>query len=411
MSPRPQYPKVLWGLATAISCATISALEPEDFLVFRTGPFSLRPQLALSEQYNDNLFYQEKDTVQDFITIVSPGLKLELGKQTHNFISLAYTMDQLFYIDNPDLETTQHLIELRNHLEWQKLMLEGSDRIQFLSNPLGGVVERVVDTNGVVTVLGNNIDRTVWDDAYTLTYLLGEKAGIYVRGNHNSVDYRQRVGLYDLETLSGTGGFSYRAFAKTAFFGEVYYGQTATDPNSPFLPSNPDLNFIGGYVGVRGNFTPKLSGMAKLGYESREFGDGTSAPSEPVVDLSLTQQFSERTALTLSYSRLNTVSVQYSRQTYTADSIGLQLSQIFGATGKWRASVGGSYVMYQYEVTGPSSNNTQYDYLRGSANLSYQIQKWLTSSVGYDFERVSGDSRAVIDYTVNRVSLRLAIGY
>ncbi|MFO1499090.1 MAG: outer membrane beta-barrel protein [Verrucomicrobiota bacterium] len=387
------------------------AIEPQDVLVFSKGPLTLRPELGLAEMYNDNIFYRDKDTLQDFISVISPGLRLDLGKPQHNYLSLGYTMDQLFYADHSELETAQHSIDLRSRFELQRIRLEGSDRVQFLSSPLGGVVERVVDTNGVVTVVSRNIDRTSWDDNYTLTYDLGEKTAVYLRGYHSTVDYQQRIGLYDIETFSGTGGFSYRAFPKTALFGEIYYGQTSTEPNHPALPRNPSLNFIGGYIGARGNFTEKLSGMAKIGYESREFGDGTEAPSDPVVDLSLTQRFSEKQSLSLSYSRLNTASIQYNRQTYTADVIGLQFVQILGSTGKWRATVGGSYTLYQYEASGQTSISTQYDYVRASASLGYQIQRWLMSSIGYEYERVAGDSRAVIDYTVNRVSLRLAIGY
>lgn len=388
-----------------------AALEPENVLVFKTGPLSIRPQVAATEQYNDNIFYQANDELEDFITIISPGLKLQLGRPAHNYVLLDYRMDQLFYASNDELNTAQHTLDLRNKFAWEKLRLEGSDRVQLLSSPLGGVTERVVDTNGVVVLVPGNIDRTSWDDDYTLSYDLGEKTGVYVRATHNFVDYQGGTGLYDLETLRGTGGFSYRAFAKTAFFGEVHYGQTRTEPNLSSQLENPRLEFVGGYLGARGNFTPKLSGTIKVGYESRSFQDGSEAPSDPVVELSLAHVFTEKRMLSLNYSRLNAVSVQYSRQTYTADTVALQLVQLFGPSRKWRAMAGLGYYHYQYEEGQGNLRATQYDYLRGTLNLAYQIQRWLTASCGYDFEQVSGDTTAVIDYTVNRVTLRLAIGY
>lgn len=389
----------------------VTALEPEDFLFFKVGHLTLRPQVAVAEVYNDNIFYQDQREVQDFITIVSPGLKLQLGRPEANYISLGYNMDQLFYLENPDLKTAQHTIDVRTHLDFDRFRVEGSDRVQFLSSPLGGVIERVVGPDGSVTIVSGNIDRTSWDDTYTFSYDIGEKTGIYLRGTHNFIDYQEGIGLYDLETWKGTGGFAFRAFPKTAFFGEVHYGQTTTEPNHPLLARNPELSFVGGYVGVRGNFTEKLTGSAKIGYEAREFSDGSEAPSEPVVDISLSHLFSPKRMLSLTYSRLNTVSVQYSRQTYTADSIGVQLVQMLGTSRKWQASVSGNYILYQYEQTQGGSNRTQYDYLRASINVAYYIQRWLTASAGYDFERVAGDSRGVIDYNVNRVTLRLAIGY
>jgi hypothetical protein len=386
-------------------------LEPEDVLFFKTGPFSLRPQMSVSEVYNDNIFYQAEDPVEDLTTILSPGLKLQLGRPEHNYISLTYTFDQLFYVDNSELNAPQHTVELANQFELQRLKLVGTDRFQLLTSPLGGVVEQVIGPGGVATTLGRNVERTSFDDNYTLSYDLGEKTGVYLRGAHTSSDYEQGIALYDIETFSGTGGFGYRAFPKTVFFGEVYYGQTTTDPNDVSLPSNPRLDFVGGYVGVRGNFTAKLSGMVKAGYESRQFADDSGGSSDPVVDAGLIQKFSEKQWLSLSYTRLSNVSIQYSRQNYTTDTISLNFSQILGPSRKWRVNLGGSYALYAYEQTGTSSGSVEYNYARASFSLGYQVQRWLTALVGYDFEHVMGDSSAVIDYDVNRVTLRLAIGY
>ena len=114
----------------------------------------------------------------------------------------------------------------------------------------------------------------------------------------------------------------------------------------PTLRRNPDVEFVGGFIGARGNFTEKLSGTAKVGYEWRRFTDGSSVPSEPVADLAITEQFSEKRGLSLTYSRQNNLSVQYSRQTYTADSVGLVFTQTLGPSRKWQATVSGNYTLY-----------------------------------------------------------------
>jgi hypothetical protein len=378
-----------------------AGLEPHDVLFFRAGPLTARPQLALTETFNDNIFYYTDRRVSDFITVISPGVKLQLGSPERNFIGLTYTYDRLFYLDNDILNTGQHSLDLRSQLEGQRLKLNGGNRIQLLSSPLGGV-ERVI--------VGRNIDRTVHDHTYTLTYEISTKTETYLRGSYYASDYQAGITLYDIDTITGTAGFGFQAFPKTFLFGEAHYGSTGTTPNSPLLPDNPDLTFVGGFVGARGNFTEKLTGTVKLGYEAREFSDDTPVPNSPIVNLSLNHRFSENTALTLSYSRLGNVSVQYGRRTYNADSMGVQLTQIFGASRKWQATVGGNYALYAYErsVLAPA---VEYDYLRASFNLAYRIQLWLTASLGYDFESVMSDARGVVDYNVSRVNLRLAIGY
>jgi hypothetical protein len=357
--------------------------------------------LGLSELFNDNIFYYTDRRVSDLITVLSPGLRLQLGRPERNVIGLDYTYDRFFYLDNDGLNTGQHSLDLRTQLEGQRLKFSGIDRIQWLSSPLGGV-ERVI--------VGQNIDRTLNDHTFTLSYDIGEKTEAYVRGTFYSNDYQEGIALYDIDTLTGTAGFGYRAFPKTFLLGEAHYGWTGTSANDPRLPENPDLTFIGGFLGARGNFTEKMTGTVKVGYEAREFRDGTPVPDSPVVNISLQRRFSEKTALTLSYARLSNVSVQYGRRTYNADSLGVQLVQLLGASGKWQATAGGNYSFYAYERS-DVARAVEYDHLRASFNLAYRIQLWLTASVGYDYESVMSDARGVVDYDVNRVNLRFAIGY
>lgn len=399
------------GLAVLSTGLSVAALEPEELLFFKTGPLSLRPQFSLGETYSDNIFYQGTDEVNDFITTVSPGLKLQLGRPDHNNLQLNYQYDHLFYIDNSDLNTGQHTFDLKSEIALERLKLEGMDRIQLLSSPLSGVVERIIDANGNPTFIRGNVDRLAVADSYTLSYDLSEKTAVYVRGEHTMMDYDQNITLYDMRKLTGTGGFGFQVFPKTIVFGEAYYGQTRTEPNDSAQVSNPRLDAIGGYVGVRGNFTPKLTGMAKVGYEHREFSDDSSAPSDPVADLSIAYAFSPKRSLALTYSHQNFVSVQYSRQTYTADTVGLNFSQMLGSSGKWQTTLGGSYSLYGYERGGGVTQSVDYDYIRASFSLAYKIQRWLTASCGYDFEKVMGETGQVIEYDVNRVNLRMTVGF
>jgi hypothetical protein len=393
--------RLLLGVAIACLTPKALALEAQDVLYFRTGPLVLKPEAAVSETYNDNIYYLPRSLIDDFITTISPGLKLELGRQERNYLWLAYTYDQLIYAMNPSLNAGQHTLDIRDKVESDHITLSGTDRIQFLSNPLGGV-ERVLTAR--------NIDRTLFDNNYTLAYNVSDKTGVYLRGVYSSLDYQQGIPLYDVDTAIGTAGFAYRAFPKTFFFGELYYGKTSTNPNDPSLGQNPTVNFVGGYAGARGNFTEKLTGSVKVGYESREYSDGSSAPSEPVADIALTQRFTDKTSLTLSYSRQNNVSSQYTRETFTADVIGGTFSQVLGESRKWEATLGANYSHYSYELNGRSLG-LNYDYVRGSFSLAYHLQLWLTASLGYDFEQLTSKSPGTIDYTVNRVTLRLAVGY
>ena len=261
--------------------------------------------------------------------------------------------------------------------------------------------------------LGQRVDRTAYYDNYSVTCGLTEKTGVYVEGSFDALDFDRGTPLYDSNTLIGTGGFLFKATPKTSVFGELYYGQTATDPNVPFSPTNsisfksPHAGFFGGFVGVKGDFTSRLSGRVKAGYEVREFSDGTPAPSSPVVEVSLDQKFSEKTSATLTYSRRNSVSVQVIRQAYTADAVAAQLTQVLSSNGKLVGTLGGVFENDDYEKVGSFVRNDRA--YRAKAALTYNLQLWLSASLSYEFEGYS--SNAVIDYEVNRVTFRVAVGY
>lgn len=377
----------------------VRGVEPSDYLLFSTGSYSLRPQLNISEVFNDNIFFRNDRKQSDFITTISPGLVLQLGTEEANFISLSYYFDRLQYLDETSLNANQHRIALGSHVQFNRLTIEGQDRIEFLSSALGGGI----------SLSGVKVDRTTYYDQYRLTYDFSERTGVYLEGSHSTTDYQEGIRLFDVNSLIGTLGFHYRAFSRSFLFGEVYYGQTAADPNFDG-PKPPHATFIGGYVGARGYFTEKLTGSVKAGVESREFSDGTPVGEIPVVEAELTEMFSEKTVLTASYSRRQHVSVQYSRAGYTLDLVSLYLRQEIGNDGRFHAVARGSYGMAEYEPN-PSFQDRSDRLIAAGLELTYDFKIWLRGRFGYDYEHLDSDLPAIVEYDVNRVTLGLSIGY
>jgi long-subunit fatty acid transport protein len=253
-----------------------------------------------------------------------------------------------------------------------------------------------------------NVARTTYYDNYTLSYEISPKTAVYVQGQHIGYDYEEGVRLYDQTTLAGAGGFAYQAFSKTVLFGEAFYGVTTSDPNVR-APETPDMTFAGGALGARGAFTPKLIGNVRIGYETREF-DGRDASNDPVVSLGLNYRFSTKTEIALGYSRRQDVSIQFDEQTYTAKVANLQLTQVIGSRGKWRATLGGYYGFYNYDAS-QFSLARDYDVYSINFGVAYQIQLWLSASLNFERTGVIGSARDVTEYDVNRLTFRLAVGY
>lgn len=371
---------------------------------------ALKPQFELSETYDDNITFRGEDEISDFKTVISPGLNLQLGSREFNYIDLSYFYDRVQYIDTSELNANQHRAALISRVEKRRLLLEGRDEFSRLTSPLGGGI----------SLQAGQVARNVWTDDYRLTYDLSDRTAPYVNLLHSTVDFESGVALYDSLTLIGTLGFEYKAFSRTSFFGEVYYGSTVNDRNVGAMPEYPTANFVGGFLGARGNFTEQLSGTAKAGYEYRWYRQEDDSLSAPVFEISLTERFTEKTILTLSYSRRQRESVQFVRSAYTSDALSLNLLQHIGNEGRFRAEFYGTYVSSDFEenrsqegVDNPQVlSGERLDHLLSTGlTFTYDVKLWMRVFGSYNFEYLDSSSSRVIDYTVNRVTLGLELGY
>jgi hypothetical protein len=386
----------------AATSAAAFAFDPSSLFLIQKGPAVLKPQFQMSETFNDNVTFRNDDTQSDFITTISPGLALQLGAKDYNFLELSYFYDRLEYADLSALSTDQHRIGLVDHVSKSRLTLDGSDSIQFLSTPLGGGI----------SLGGQRVDRTSFSDRYRLTYEFSDKTALYLQGLHTAYDYQDDLALYDQRTLTGMLGFQYRAFSRAYFFGETYYGQTDTEKNLATLREYPTANFIGFFIGAHGDFTERLSGTVKAGYEHRYYDDEADSLDAPVVEISLDERFTDKTVLTLSYARSENESVQFVRSPYTTDSISARLRQEIGNENRIHAILFGSYVSADYE--GNASFGVlqrQDDFLNAGLTFSYDIKLWLRAFGSYNFEYLESNAAGVLDYVVNRFTAGVELGY
>jgi len=391
------------------------ALDASDVLVYSLGPVRVRPHVTVSGRYDDNIFYQGNKSSpgvsaeEDFITTVSPAVNFQLGRLQGNHILLSYEMDQALYARNNNQDHRDHLVSLNTRFQWNRLSLDGNDSVQFLSGILGG---SLVQTNTQIA----RVDRVAFLDHHRLEYGLSEKISSYVEGSYDATDYEEGTTLYDANSLRGTGGFAFKITPKIRLFGEGYYGQSAIDPNRPFNPADPSsikgphLDVAGGFIGASGDFQPKLTGSVKVGYETRRFSNSSEEAASPVVEASLTGRIDDKTTAVLSYSRRSSVSVQAASQSYASDVVTAGLDRVLSSDGKLVARLGGNFQNDEYEARGTFGGRNDKSY-RANFALIYNIQLWLSTSVAYEFEKFVSSDRTTIDYDVNRVTVRVSVGY
>jgi len=318
-------------------------------------------------------------------------------------------MNQSLYARNNAQDHRDHLLSLNTRLQGNRLSLDGNDSVQFLAGILGGSLVQINTQNA-------RVDRTVFLDQYRLEYAFSQKISTYVEGLYDATDYETGTTLYDENTLRGTAGFAFKITPKIRLFGEGYYGQSAVDPNRPFNPGDPSsikgphLDVLGGFIGASGDFHPKLTGSVKVGYETRSFSNSSADEASPVVDASLTGKINDKTTAVLSYSRRSSVSVQAASQSYASDVVAASLDRMLTSDGKLVARLGGTFQNDEYENVGTYRGRNDKHY-RADFALIYNIQLWLSTSISYEFEKYVSNDLSIIDYDVNRVTLRVSVGY
>lgn len=387
------------------SVTAVSALEASDVMVYSLGPVSLRPHVGVFTEYNDNILYRDTNIKSDVIFDLAPGLKLQVGenKPTENHVFLDYRMDQLWYVDDTSLDSMQHLVTFNARYSTGRTTIEGNDRVESLGTPL----------SGGFSITGQKVTRLNMADLYRLSYKLGERAGIYGEGLHTATDFEKGVPLFDTRTLKGTFGFEWEYSTDTYVFGEVFYGANSLSRNDPG-PDAPGLTFVGGFVGGRGNFTERLVGTAKAGYQYSWFEElgGVSTPSTdaPIVETSLLYKATERMTVEFAYQRQQRISVEFSRSPYTLDEVRAKVSAIFGSSGHLLVTAGGRLGFYNYDPSPAFAARS--DLMWGvDPSVSWYFETWLSTKLQYEFNHYESNLPGVVQYNQNRIILGVEAGF
>jgi hypothetical protein len=202
-------------------------------------------------------------------------------------------------------------------------------------------------------------------------------------------------------------------------------GSTVATPNAP--PSRSiDSSFYGGLIGLRGSFTQKLSGSARVGYETRQFDiGGASAASTPAFGLELKYQLSPLTQLAIAYDRSTSLANWQEGQITIRDTVSIKGIQAIGISGRWFVLGNGrlGFGDYQWDVSSQlpgALDLSRSDWSLGlDLALQYRPQPWLGCAVGYAFDRYQlqfDDPRSAqfilaSSYVSHRVFLSVSVGY
>jgi hypothetical protein len=406
-----------------------AAYDPGQSSVQTQKPWSV--SASLRGFYDDNYTTSPSSVARDSFGIeVSPSASLN-WTQDQTYLGLSYTYGMRWYEDRKKNSADHsHQVDAKlSHRFTERYKVDLSDSFVVAQEP-----EVLDPTIGVpLRTDGNNIRNLA---KASLDATLTELLSADLTYSNTLYDYDQkgagsRSALLDrIENLISLD-LRWQALPNTVGILGYQYGMvdhTSNDPLFPFLaPANP-LNDPGVrdtqshyiFVGVDQQFTPQLVGSLRVGAQITQFD--SKAPTDdtvsPYVDGSATWTYNPGSYAQLGVRHARTqTDLAYSLIAFNPASpdptVDAETTTIYGSinhriTPKLVGSILGQYQIAEYQ--GGFANNSTDNFLLLGANLNYEINKFMSAEIGYNYDRLDSDV-PFRGYTRNRVYLGIKATY
>lgn len=330
-------------------------------------PYDVHFRFTANATYDDNIFIQEKNAQEDFVSGFSAGATLGLGdveKKTDGFLVASYDITPYFFSKNSSLDSIDHDASLRG--QWHGASLT-----------LGGVL-RFLDLTGSDKDAGDRVNRKVYDGELTAAYVYSEKTRFGSEFRLQRSDYNRDIDTtetsvsawadYQLTPLIATGAGATLGYVDVESSGSQYYEQLSGRANYALATKvNVGLN---------------------AGIEFRQVQDGDSSVT-PVFSLEADYSPYELLKLTLTGYRRVIPSIISRHENTEVTGVSFSARERF--LQSFEAILAGGFENTNYQAEGSDDSvdrNENYYYVR--ADLAYIIsEQW---RIGAYFEVRSNDS-------------------
>lgn len=361
----------------------------------RPAPITLTPTIAVSEEYNDNVFLNNLNRRSDWITAVAPGVSLTGESETYK-LTAGYSFTAAMYARETSLSEV---------FDRQNFFLDASYRadprltLTLTDSFVASVDTNLVSASGVATGRSRAWSNTVTPGA---TWQATPVTILRLSGTSTTQRYEQED-LDDSDVYRASGVLERRLTSRLSGTGGYEVAYLDVERQRPVITHTPRL---GGVY----RFTETLTGTASGG-PTFVLQEGERDHIVPGATASLRQRLP-----------FGAASVQYERTVATAGGLGgttdndalAGLLQVTNVARGFALELGPRY-------TRARSDDGRIDVHTFTFGLrsSYRLTNWLTVFAGYAFfqQRSGGTltSRSGLplasDADQNRVSFGLQIGY
>ncbi len=401
----------------------------------------------LSEEYDDNIYLQDQDQTDDFITLVSQDFNL--GIRTEDLdVGLDFSIGYAYYQErggSGEIRGDINLSGARDIPLSDRLFLTLDESFKVSEDPLEFGPTEDIETSSEVYSSRNTRNRYYRnlfrgelayrfgeeDDFYWgyrnnllensseelqdsmihnpyagVRYWFVPQHGVDLSLNYTMARFDDQIDVNDPGSTSDYEGWGTNAAYYFRMRPETIWNLTYSFYTRDFdSPNDTDYDVHNMSIGVSHQLTETLSASAGFGWYRQvpERGDSSDGPSGNV---GLSKQFEN-----------GTLSLQGSwgfREQYAeAQNLGSSKFRRIRATYGFQAaenisvSLGLGYYENEYlDLNNRSKDKTWY----GNVSMSYRILERLTASLNYTHQDRSSDTN-LGDYKVNRVMLKFSIPY
>ena len=420
-------PSLIRQLLTALPlfvATSLQAIEPEDLLYYRLGNVSFRPNFGIGESYNDNVFFRGDDTfflinpdgtttkierTGDFITSLTAGTSILLGRPTGNFISANYGYSHRLFEEHSVQNAGNHSLSLQGEIDGARISLTPIFSFSNTKSILTGA-------SSSATLRDQLVERNNIRGSVSTRIVVSPKTFTSSTASYSVNDIKGNLPLFDQDDASFQQGFGFQIRPKIDLSATGTIGQRTIDPNRLILGPSSDQTYFGGGFRAEGEFTDRLTGEASFGIQRSTFSSSSGSFTAPVVGISLEYLMGRDILADISYNRSTFVGIQSANSAGVSERVGLTLRKPFGTRKNWTLSATGNLNLQSWENQTGLSGNRSDDWLSGTFAIQYKIQEWLSSSFSYSLQSFSSSlarsgTFGIVDYDVNTVSLSMRVGY
>ncbi len=351
----------------------IGGSEFKDVKGVRVGKATIKTGFSTQGQYDTNVYRTPNNTTKDYIFTLMPKVLLDLpmGLDERHLLQLMYVGEGGLYSHQTKQNYMNNEGAANLNLKLPFGYFNANDDVKDTSDRAGTEFTTLVKRfeNRAATTIGVEMNKFTFEGGFS------NFVERYMKTQYLDLDYYQNV-------YNGT--VYYQLFSKTKALIDYSYGQIEYWNNRP---RSGHFNQVVG--GLKGDLTGKTVGIAKTGFQIRDYTSGKGYAGF-IGELGTITKFSERTDLTLKYNTTPMESTFSNDNYYIMNSLNAKLEQkLMRNFSFWvRPAISRNI----YPQVNSAYDVKRRDWLVSAETwLQYKVKDWGKVGVGYEYQRRSSN--------------------